>query len=74
MALLRMNRGFCNPLSIPLAISLEEPRLIELLDRVSGVMEIPQSSLPDLDALQTWMLPVPYAPLPSPFTSFQWVS
>ena len=74
MAPLRMYRGFCNASTIPLAISLEPPRLIELLDRVSGVMKIPQSSPPVLDALQTWMLPVLYTPLPSPSTNLQWIS
>jgi len=56
MAPLRMNHGLCNTSTTPLAISLEAPRLIELSDCVSGVMNFPQSSLPDLDARQTWML------------------
>ena len=74
IAPLRMNRGLCNASTIPLAISLEAPRLIELSARVSGAMKIPQSSLPDLEALQTWMLQVSYTPLPSPCTNVQWVS
>ena len=45
MAPLCMNRGFCNASTIPLAISLEAPGLIELSDRVFGIMKIPQSSL-----------------------------
>ena len=33
------HRGFCNPSTIPLAISLEAPKLIEFSDRVSDVMK-----------------------------------